>query len=209
MCVINDKYNSDSKAGLLLLEAEKYCENHQFLEAIRLLENIQENDMPEKFFLLGYVYETGGDGVPQDTEKAKFFYGRYAEELSILFGKGNLEAGFVMAGKYQYGQIVPRSEKKAMDIYERCAEHGHAQAAFHLSTIWQYGWCGVIANEAQQMYWLDRAVFLEWPEALYHKGLILLKSAITKEQKKHGLELINKAAKAGFWPALEHLSTVK
>lgn len=185
----------------IILDFLLRTDEHDFLNAINIISRIDFYDDHRVLRDLGYIYKTGNEHVNIDNEKSIGMYKRYIDLLWKKFNDHDSSAGFLLGNEYQYGEVVEKNESLAVKLYEKCAKNGHGQAAFHLSCLLQYGWCGLLQNMSLAREWLDIAVNAEWPEALYHKGLQLCSGNISPE----GLVLIKRSADLDFWPAIEYL----
>lgn len=122
------------------------------------LQRADECDFPGTSGLLGDAYLTGQDGVPQDLQKAKYYYEKSSEGrclwiLATMYGpdgefgrndsewlkyatkaveKGNPDAQFVMGLRYYYGKYygnnVEKDINKGVELLKKAAQQNHIKA---------------------------------------------------------------------------------
>jgi TPR repeat protein len=189
---------SEEEAAKFFAEAESAYESEDLERAIFLFKRLAENGHPEACRNLGFIFKTG-DGVPVDFAASRFWYSRYLMGLRRRAEFGDPEATFMLGKLYQYGDIVSVNFEKALQFFRRAAEQGYTEAVFHLAVLYRYGWCGVQQDESEFLCWLDHACEQLHPEALYTKGLLLVADDVNLAE-----DYIGKAARLGFWPAVEY-----
>ena len=67
--------------------------------------------------VLGFSYQEGRDGLPQDYEKAAYWY-RKAAEQGFAFAQS------VLGLKYHIGEGVEQNDEMAVEWYRKAAEQG-------------------------------------------------------------------------------------
>jgi len=102
----------------------------------------------EEQFDLGNNYYNG-EGVPQDYEKAVYWYAKAAEQ-------GYVYAQFNLAYFYEMGQGVPQDFEKAAYWYAKAAEQGHDGAQCTLGFFYEMGQ-GVPKDYEKAAYWFSKA----------------------------------------------------
>ncbi len=178
-----------------------------YKQALPLLEELAALEIPDACVHLAYIYADGNEDVAKDEALSTIWYSKYFFLLRRQVQAGDAEASYKLASSYQYGSGIRCDEKKAVEFYTLSASNGHAEAQFHLSCLWKYGWCGLRANPEQRMYWLDQAVRLEHPEALYTFGLMYMQDTDDFD-KEQGLHFIRRSAELGYWVAIDYLKWI-
>ena len=121
---------------------------------INWLERADECEFPGAAGLLGDAYLTGQDGVPQDFQKAKFYYeksdeGRCLWILATMYGpngelgrndsewlkytskaveKGDADAQFMLGLCYLDGKFVSKNNNKGVELIKMAAQQNHIKA---------------------------------------------------------------------------------
>lgn len=86
-----------------------------------------------------------GRGVPQNDQKAFYYFNQAAEA-------GDPLAQNEVAYLYAAGKGTPRNYPKALFWYEKAANHGLASAAYNLGLMYLHG-LGTPANKAKATEW--------------------------------------------------------
>ena len=97
---------------------------------------------------LGYLYYAG-EGVPQDYERAVFWYGKAAVQ-------GNRDAQYNLAVAYAFGEGVAQDLAEAALWYRRAAQQGHTLAQYSLGLSYASGE-GVAQDAAEAARWFRAA----------------------------------------------------
>ena len=113
-----------------------------------LLEFVEDGS-PGAQFLLGSLYDTGQQGVPEDDVEAVKWYRLAAEQ-------GLAEARVNLGVMYDNGEGVPEDDAEAARWYRLAAEQGHSQARLNVGIQYITGE-GVAADPVQAYAWLDVA----------------------------------------------------
>lgn len=85
--------------------------------------------------------------------------GNYDKALTLfmpLAEEGNAQAQFNLALMYHGGLGVRRSEKAAVEWYQRAASNGSKEAQEFLAVGYQEGWFGLPRDTKQANYWFQR-----------------------------------------------------
>ena len=136
-----------------------------------LLEFVEEGS-PGAQFLLGSLYDTGQQGVPEDDTEAVRWYRLAAEQ-------GLAEAQVNLGVMYDNGEGVPEDDTEAARWYRLAAEQGHAKAQLNVALQYITGE-GVPADHVQAYAWLNMAVAGGDPHA--ENVRVSLAEAMTPEQ---------------------------
>jgi len=122
-------------------------------------------------------YELGedyyiGNGVPQDYEKARYWYTKAAEQ-------GNADALKGLGTIYSLGKGVLQDNKKATyyhtkaaELFTKAAEQGNAEAQYKLSKMLynSYSLFGCLTNYKPGNYWMLKAAEQGYADAQYSLG---------------------------------------
>jgi TPR repeat protein len=130
--------NADEKAAALALADE------DFEEALRLLRPLADRNSEYALLCLGYIYETGTIGSP-DNDAARSCYKRAAAQ-----GRG--------PAQYELGRFLSSQgdELEARAAYKAGAEQGHLPSMSKLGTMMIEGRGGP-SNPAEGWAWLEKA----------------------------------------------------
>lgn len=92
-----------------------------------------DQNYPDAENIMGYLYETGGDGVKQD-------YGQAVEWFTKAASQGFRKAEKNLGDMYFRGLGVPAADyKQAMQWYEKAADQGDAAAQYMLGYMYEKG----------------------------------------------------------------------
>lgn len=109
---------------------------------------VEEGDV-NTMYSLGACYALG-DGVPQDKEKALYYYNLAAE-------KGSRNAQYAAAACYSYGKGTEVDKNKAFELFLSAAEKGHPKAQFAVGHFYEYGQGGVERDHEKAKEWYKKA----------------------------------------------------
>ena len=79
-------------------------------------------------------------------------YSKAFEILNRLAVSGDMEAQYQLAGFYQSGWSVEKSDRTAAKWLRMSADQGHVNAQYNLGTMYENGW-GVPENQEEAMHW--------------------------------------------------------
>ena len=150
-------------------------------------------------FNLGVAYELG-KGVPQDQEKAFYWYSKSAEQ-------GDPPAQYNLGLMYQEGKTVPQDYKKAVYWYTKAAEQGDAGAQFNLGVAHERG-KGVSQNDKKTVYWYAKAAEQGHAGSQYNLGLMYYQGQGVSQDDEEAFKWWGKAAKQGFADAQNNLGSM-
>lgn len=117
--------HADAAAGLADLRDARYS------EAVAEWKASADAGDAVSALLLGVISDTG-QGVPQDSAQALYWYKRAAEAGSP---SGMFDVGIM----YDAGQGVPQDPAEAASWYGRAAAHGFARAEYNLALMYEAG----------------------------------------------------------------------
>ena len=157
----------------------------------------------KSYQFLGFIYKS--EIEKKDAIKSKYFYDKLFQALNNLVQAGASTAMLSLGEAYQYGDNIAVNEEIALNLFHNAAELGNRDAEFHLSSIYQYGWCGAIKNEELSFELLVRAADKKHPEALYIMGLAMADFG----ELEQGKQLIEESANLGFFVAENYLENSK
>jgi len=150
-------------------------------------------------FNLGVAYELG-KGVPQDQEKAFYWYSKSAEQ-------GDPPAQYNLGLMYQEGKTVPQDYKKAVYWYTKAAEQGDAGAQFNLGVAHERG-KGASQNDKKTVYWYAKAAEQGHAGSQYNLGLMYYQGQGVSQDDEEAFKWWGKAAKQGFADAQNNLGSM-
>jgi uncharacterized protein len=182
-----------------LVDARAAYEADDVATAIERFTPLAEQGVIEACHYLGFIHKTEPNFM--DPQRSGLWYGKYLLLLRRAAESGDSGALLSLGKHYQYGDLVGVDESKARSLILRAAQAGHAQAQFHLATLFLHGWCGCRRDEDLYLEWLYRAADALHPEALFKKGMLLR----TQDADEEGMALIRRSAELGFWVAQEFI----
>ena len=150
-------------------------------------------------FNLGVAYELG-KGVPQDHEKAFYWYSKSAEQ-------GDPPAQYNLGLMYQEGKSVPQDYKKAVYWHTKAAEHGDTGAQFNLGVAHERG-KGAPKNNQKAVYWYTKAAEQGHARSQYNLGLMHYQGQGVSQDNEGALVWWGKAAEQGFSDAQNNLGSM-
>ena len=145
---------------------------------------------------LGVDYTTG-QGVPQDYEKAVFWYTKAAEQ-GIAAAQNNL--GIC----YAKGQGVPQDYEKAVYWYTKAAEQGYAVAQNNLGVCYAKGQ-GVPQDYEKAVFWYTKAAEQGIAAAQNNLGVCYAKGQGVPQDYEKTVFWYTKAAEQGIAVAQKNL----
>lgn len=110
----------------------------------------QASNSTEEYCLgLGYWFESPGNRLSHDPEKAVYWHTRAVEH-------GSRQAQVALAYHYEKGHGVAVDLEKAATLYRSAADEGDVSAMFNLGRLYSIG-RGVPKDEAESERWMQRA----------------------------------------------------
>ncbi|KAM4629257.1 protein sel-1 homolog 3 [Polymixia lowei] len=149
----------------------------------------------------GYKHTQGIDGFPKDLDVAYSYYANIGAQSNIDIGK--------LYGKKQYSpeHIYLSSEEdlqsltdERSDIFKFIkfqAERGDVESQKLLGTILFWGQNGVSKDIASAVKWVESAMQLNDPMAIYDYAILLMKGHGVKKNITRGFQLLQKAVAMG------------
>ena len=101
-----------------------------YITAFRILEPLAKKNDLEAMLMLGFMFETGQQGVPQNYSEAFKWFQRSAleEDVRGLFNFGRM---------YYNGFYVPKNYKEAEKLFIRAIQKGYIEALYYLGMIYE------------------------------------------------------------------------
>lgn len=153
------------------LAAEAAMKANDLQKAIPLLAEEAKLGNPVAAYNLGKIYESGGDGVPQDFGQAVAWYKLAADvgtlptqfngqqlgpDAADLIFAAQLYAQYNLGRLYEAGQGVEKDVPTAVQWYIRAAQQDLDVAQQHLVRIFRQGEGTVAPNPVESTKWLER-----------------------------------------------------
>lgn len=112
------------------------------------------------------------------------------------------EALYTLGLMYDLGQGVKQDYRKAVRLYQKAAEQGHALGQFNLGTMYDLG-NGITQSSEQAFYWFQQAAEQGQPDAQYILGMMYYKGNGCEQDIEKALYWNGKAADQGHIKANE------
>jgi hypothetical protein len=153
------------------LAAEAAMKANDLPRAIPLLAEEAKLGNPVAAYNLGKIYESGGDGVPQDFGQAVAWYKLAADvgtlptqfngqelgpDAADLIFAAQLYAQYNLGRLYEAGQGVPKDVAAAVQWYQRAGQQDLDVAQQRLVRIFRQGEGTVAPNPVESTKWLER-----------------------------------------------------
>ena len=144
-------FESKSNAAISAFhQGVEYEKKRNYVAAEQCYRVAADLDLAEAQFALARLYDEGVKGIEQNTLEAIKWYKRASEQKHV-------EALFTLGYIYQFGQEVPKDEKKALAYYLESAQLGHVEAQFNLGRLYQLS-KSALQNNAEAIRWYALAV---------------------------------------------------
>ena len=101
-------------------------------KAVEWFQKAAEQGHVQGQFSVGFMYQTGENGIEKNLEKAAEWYRKAAEN-------GHLNALANLGSMYQFGLGVERNEAQAAELYKTAAENGAPLAQFYMARMYIRG----------------------------------------------------------------------
>lgn len=157
--------------------------------ALKIWQPLAEQGNAHAQFYMGKLYEIGSVSIPQNWDKAFYWYEKSATHGSTI-------AGYHLAQLFDEGRGTLPNKQKAFFWYQQAATSNHAPSQSQLSLMYLQG-IGIVKDNDKALYWQLRAVQQGLPEGFFHLAHFFKKGIATDEDKKEATRLIEKAAQAG------------
>lgn len=113
---------------------------------------------------------------------------------------GNADAQYKLFVLYRKGDGVAQNEQQSLHWLNESAKQGYKPAVYALSGVYL-----TQGNIKQAVPMLQNLANADYPPALFHLGVMLVRGDGVQQNKKLGLQLIQRSAAAGFPPAQKAL----
>lgn len=195
------------------------------------ISNRNDWSQSEKEHHMGFIYFFTNMGVPQDCDKAKYWFEKAAK-------KGNAKSLDGLGGLYFTGCNIDKDYEKAKKYYLLAEEKGSRNAKANLGDLYREGGYGLDKDLDKAMYWYElaiedtparayngiaslyidqenyeeayrnivKAAELEYPEAEYNLGYMYYNGIVVKQNKKEAKFWFEKAAAQGYVDAQYYLN---
>ena len=100
-------------------------------------------------YSLGYMYDNGDGGLPEDDAFAVKWYTKAAEQ-------GNVDAQYNLGNMYRFGDGVRQNDATALKWFTKAAEQGNADAQSYLGYMYVLG-KGVPEDKVMAYMWENMA----------------------------------------------------
>jgi TPR repeat protein len=130
-----------------------------------LLRKAQQGDVVAQTQLASMYAK--GNGVPEDYEKARYWY-----EQAAAHGDLDDDSLIDLANLYYEDEKVPKNRKRALKWYERAACRGNAWAMNRIGDLYAEGLGGVWHSFPMAEEWYERAAEQGNDEAMYNRGFM-------------------------------------
>ena len=142
------------------------------------------------------------DGVFKIVMAVRFYLFAGVTVLALMFSTTSYADEYYSNGFKAY---LDGDYSQAQSQWLQSAKQGHAKSMFNLGLLHEQGRVEN-ANQDKAQEWYRLAGGAGYSPANYHLALSLLSSGDkTRENKKQALALMNKAAAAGFKPAIDYV----
>ncbi|GEM45434.1 caspase family protein [Deinococcus cellulosilyticus] len=150
--------------------------------------------------IIGYLYDFGQGGVPQDYTQAATWYqlavqqnvplalnnmgelyqyglgvaqsDQKAFELYLKSSaQGNRKGQYLAGYFYEQGRATPQNYTRALELYRKSADQGYAQAQNAMGYMYEFGY-GVKSDYTQALSWYRKAADQEYEVGQYNVGYV-------------------------------------
>lgn len=150
-------------------------ENLTPVEEANIVE-IYNKKMEYPQFEMGLRYYNGTNGLPQDYDKAIFWFSNSSKD------EENSNADMMLASMYYEGKGFNLNKEKAISFYTRAANRGNLTAQLILTGLFFFN--EQFMNQEYANYWIYQSINNNSKEALTLKTLILMKEEDFKTLQK-------------------------
>lgn len=148
---------------------------------------------------LGYMYETGSNGVSVDLEEAVRWY-------TMAANNGEPGAMFNLALLYEHGEGIGGQDlTEAAFWFRRAADSGDLDAQQKLAYMYEQGQ-GVMSDPTEAVFWYRKAAVAGSPDAQQKLGFMYEKGVGVAEDPLEAARWYEKAALAGRQTAQNNLA---
>ena len=168
--------------------AHKQENDVTFSFAERLKTKAEQGDVVAQR-LLGWYYEEGRHGLPQDYEKAAFWYRLAAEQGDAL---GQVALGMM----YEEGRGASQDDRLAVEWYGKAAEQGDASGQFNLGWMYEKG-RGAPRDDQLAVQWFRKAAEQGNAPGQFALGLMYKEGRGAPRDDQLAVQWFRKAAEQG------------
>jgi len=147
---------------------------------------------------LAYMY--------QDPDSGRFKPEKAAEFLLRAAFENDNEAQFELARAYEKGFGVPQDGVKALEWYERAAEHNFADAINELGFLHYSGGLGIRPNPDKALTFFQRAAKLGHAQAMFNYAALIDDGIVPGQSADDAAALLYRALRAGSEDVLNELT---
>tara|TARA_R110002124_G_scaffold129483_1_gene290888 strand:- start:186318 stop:188582 length:2265 start_codon:yes stop_codon:yes gene_type:complete len=141
---------------------------------------------PEAQHDLAALYTAGQDGVPQDFERAVFWFGESGHE-NVANARYNLGV------LYQQGLGTLKNMERAIALYQSAALLGHPEAQYNLGIAYAEG-IGVPYSIESAVHYFEESAIAGVPESAFNLGLIYENALLGRRDNNKALFWYNLAS---------------
>jgi TPR repeat protein len=141
---------------------------------------------PEAQHDLAALYTAGQDGVPQDFERAVFWFGESGHE-NVANARYNLGV------LYQQGLGTLKNMERAIAMYQSAALLGHPEARYNLGIAYAEG-IGVPYSIESAVHYFEQSAIAGVPESAFNLGLIYENALLGRRDNNKALFWYNLAS---------------
>lgn len=143
--------------------------------------------------IIGYLYDFGVGGLPQDYVQAATWY-QLAAQQNVALAFNNL------GELYQYGLGVPQSDQKAFELFQKSSAQGNRKGQYLTGTFYELGKATQRNyNKAVELY--QKSANQGYPQAQNALGYMYENGYGVKRDVQQALNWYRKAADQGHAPA--------
>ena len=157
-----------------------------YITAFHILEPLANDSDLEAMLILGSMFETGQQGIPQNYSEAFRWFQRsaYKDDARGLFKHGLM---------YYNGWGTPQNYREARKLFIEAAEKEHAEAQYYLGVIYEKGY----VNSKKADYILAHMLFNISASKGYKKS-VERRDAVAKEMSPKQIEEAHEKALVWF-----------
>jgi TPR repeat protein len=134
-----------------------YAENN-YVEAVKQWKPLAEQGNANAQLRLGWLYDSGGPGIPADLRESTMWFRKAAEQ-------GIVDAQVIHGIRYETGQGVPVNEHEALRWYRQAADSGDAAGQYDLGILYASG-KQIERDYDEALVWIRRSADQGYGDAL-------------------------------------------
>ncbi len=109
------------------------------VKAIEWAKKSAAQGFPEACVLIGWVYQSGGEGVTENQQEANLWFKKALELATPMAENGNARALMALSHLYEYGDGVEQNKELSHQYLKKSAENGYAKAQDLLGDAYMNG----------------------------------------------------------------------